>query len=118
MRTPKVNLRHISNEKPLIYQKPHYRRRLDECNTVFSEKFEELKQLESENRELRRHVDVMHTAFNDLLQKYQKVKTVILCFRQKEEIIKKQLQAAEGSIEKIEEKYHLLKAHVNTELEK
>lgn len=63
-------------------------------------------------------MSVIDAAFSDLVQKFEKARTTIMCYRQREEIKTEHTRKLMESIEKIEEKYHALKAHANAELGK
>lgn len=63
-------------------------------------------------------MSVIDASFSDLVQKFEKARTTIMCYRQREEIKMEHTRKMLDSIEKIEEKYHGLKAHAMGELEK
>lgn len=91
---------------------------LDEYNNSFTAKVEELKQVKDESDILKGHLAAMEMAYSDLLQKYERCKTIIHGYKQNEETLREHVEALEDTLQKNEDKYEALKAHVKSQLER
>lgn len=94
------------------------RNMLEECNKSFNTKVGELKGLMEETDILKGHLAAMEMAFSDLLQKYERSKTIISGYKQNEETLREHVQTLEDTLQKNEEKYEALKTHAKSQLER
>lgn len=67
---------------------------------------------------LKGHLAAMEMAFSDLLQKYERCKTIIYGYKQNEGTLNEHVQVLEDTLQKNEEKYEALKAHAKSQLER
>ncbi|KAG7200281.1 hypothetical protein KM043_017748 [Ampulex compressa] len=79
---------------------------------------EEMSKLQDELRAEKQHLSNTEAAFNDVHQKYERLKAVISAYKCNEAALKKSIQANAETIKTLESKYDHLKKHATTQLEK
>lgn len=67
---------------------------------------------------LKGHLAAMEMAFSDLVQKYERCKTIVQGYKQNEDTLREHVQMLEETLQKNEEKYEALKAHAKSQLER
>ncbi|XP_050664196.1 transforming acidic coiled-coil-containing protein 3-like [Leptidea sinapis] len=77
---------------------------------------EDRKQLIRKCDELARHLSSVEHSYNDLLNKYEKTKQIILSFKANEEEYKKSIEELEESLLRMQNNYDLLNQHATTKL--
>ncbi|XP_071553457.1 uncharacterized protein [Temnothorax nylanderi] len=75
---------------------------------------EELQELQAANH----HLTNMEAAFNDVHQKYKRLKGVVSVYKSKETVLKESIQKNVKTIKTLETRYDRLKEHAMTQLEK
>lgn len=81
-------------------------------------KVDELKHMMEEADTLKGHLAAMEMAFSDLVQKYERCKTIVQGYKQNEDTLRDHVQMLEETLQKNEEKYEALKAHAKSQLER
>lgn len=94
------------------------RKILEEYDISLAAKSEDLKKLMEENDIVKGHLAAIEMAFSDLLQKYERCKTIVQGYKQNEDTMRHHLQTLEDTLQKNEEKYETLKTHAKTQLER
>ncbi|XP_044749352.1 transforming acidic coiled-coil-containing protein 3-like [Coccinella septempunctata] len=99
------------NKKEIEFQKV-----MNEYDTFLRKILAERQTLIEEKNTAQKHLANLETAFNDLLQKYERAKKVVEGFKNNEEILKKQIQDWNKMLNIFNKKYNDLKAYAEKKI--
>lgn len=94
-----------------------YRRQFEEYEQSFTSKLLQLQNATNEYQIVRKHLSSLEIAFSDLLEKYERSKTIIESYQKNETTIKEHVEMLEDRLEKCQDRYEGLKTHATKQLE-